>query len=112
MARLLPSIAVDNFPEGGNMATTVYFEMLMDHFQAGEILALRKKTLQFWEFLSLDEQTRILELCKGCEDWDYAYFNSLEPKAQGHMLKLHAMRLTPEEAKELYESLKMLRRAS
>ena len=83
------------------MAATPYYEILMDHYQNGEILALREKTLKFWDFLSPEEQPRILELCKTCEDWSQSYFNSLEPKAQGHMLKLHVRCLTPEEAKQL-----------
>jgi hypothetical protein len=105
MASSLPSIAADNLPKGGTMATTVYFEMLMDLYQAGEILALREKTLKFWDFLSPEEQTRVLDLCKGCEDWDHAYIKSLEPKALEDMLDLYAKRLEPEELKQLLKRL-------
>jgi len=45
------------------MAATPYYEILMGHYQNGEILALREKTRKFWDFLSPEEQPRILELC-------------------------------------------------
>ena len=79
------------------MVMSVYFEVLMDLWPKGDISEFRKQALMFLDDLSPEEGKRVLELCRGSEDWSQSYVRSLEPEALETMLKLHLRCLGPEE---------------
>jgi hypothetical protein len=84
---------------------SVYIDILMDDFQKGDILELRKHTLKFRDALEPEEWRRALDLCRGVEDWSKEYLNSLDPTAFSHMFELHLKGMPQEERRRTIQDL-------